>query len=272
MADQANGMDEAAARLDPGIHPEVEVLVRFHHGRVPDHEADAIAEHLSLCSHCAELLLDLVNFEDVSFEDTASAGESHGAAEDSHVSEDNVVNLAAEVEWRKLQSRLDKEGRVDEPRAIPAARRRQVWLAYGVAAGFFAMAVGLGLWALTLRSALTTLDAPQVNVQIVNLRPVGSLRSGDGVVATRSAALPGERIVVILNPSGLPSDIEHRVTLLRDGQEIWQGEGLRPSESENFYVSLPRSLLTPGRYTLTLAPSHGAMPDEATEFALEIEP
>lgn len=268
MEEQPQGRNMTAADLDldPGIHPEIELLVAYHHGRLAPGEADNLAEHLSLCDHCGDLLLDLGEFETDAFE--TDAAETGAAASDPASSAD----FAVERDWRSLSARLAEER--DEQPPMPARRpTRPPGVAYGLAAGFFAVAVGLSLWVLTLRSELTRLQAPQLNVPIVNLRPVGSLRSGDEAVEARAA---GDRFVVILNPSGEPADVEHRVRLLRaDGDvwnEIWSGTGLRPSDAGNFFLVLPRNLLPAGTYRLDVAPSLGAMEGEASEFDLEVGP
>jgi hypothetical protein len=53
---------ETTRRREGGGHPAPRQLTAYQAGTLPPPEADAIQEHLAVCRHCAELLLDLVAF------------------------------------------------------------------------------------------------------------------------------------------------------------------------------------------------------------------
>lgn len=251
-------MDQTASgrrqnqRPDPqdfgaGFHPDVEALVDYRHERLPTERREQVAEHVSLCDHCADLLLDLKDFEEDVDERT----------------ETGVADLRAERDVRALLAEMKSDRPVDRR---PSERR--VWVR-AIAAGFFAVSLGLGLWVQTLRNEIRELHSPQLNVPIVNLRPVGSLRSGG---ETSRARAEGQRIMVILNPSRLPADVDHRIRLLEAESEIWSASGLRPTEVGNFYLELPRSLVPPGTYRLVVEPAQAATPTEVSEYRLEVVP
>jgi hypothetical protein len=121
-----------------------------------------------------------------------------------------------------------------------------------------------------LGEALERALRPQVNVAVLTLSLERSTASGGEPARLRLA--PGVPwVVVSLEPSdpGFPS---YRATLRGPGgRPRWQGAGLTPSPEGLLSFSLPRSLLAPGDYTLTIEglPA-GRRPVPAGEFPFRV--
>jgi len=239
-----------------GEHLTPELLVGYHHERLPPEEADAVREHLAACPPCAELLLELVRF-----------GREEGEGEPSHRGGD-VTDLEAEADWRALRSRIaESEGPEAGARShdrVPG-KARPPYLAYGLAASLL-LIVGLGAWIAELREEVGTLREPQINLPIVNLYGEGFARGGADEGTVRDAE---ERFVVILNPPTFPAATEHRVEILTaEGQPVWSGRGLQRTEAGNFHLELSRRLLEPGQYRIRLFEGR----ESIAEFELRLAP
>lgn len=104
-------------------------------------------------------------------------------------------------------------------------------------------------------SELAELRRPQLNAPLYDVLPQEmTVRSAAGREVTRIELPPGKRsFTLILNGEGLPPypryDIEIR---RRGGKTVWRGRGLRQEGGGNFVLTLDRSFLGEGRYTLRL--------------------
>ncbi len=95
---------------------------------------------------------------------------------------------------------------------------------------------------------------PQINVSIVSLEPQGVNRGAPDQTATViKVPARAELFTVVLNVSGQAefSDYALQIANAR-GQVIWGGAGLRKSPENTFTLALPRSLLPAGRYRFRL--------------------
>ncbi len=109
---------------DSGPHTGLKALIAYREGRLPPAAREAVQEHLSLCSRCARLLLELRDFE-------AAAASTEAGAEP-----------LREEAWEALARRLPTA----PPAVHPAARRparRLPWSALGAAAAVLLAVVGL---------------------------------------------------------------------------------------------------------------------------------
>jgi Putative zinc-finger len=75
-------------------HLSVLELTAFREGEVSSEEAQRIADHLASCPECSGLLREIKEF----FQTPAMAAQQ------------TTVNIGAAADWKKLRSRLDKEG------------------------------------------------------------------------------------------------------------------------------------------------------------------
>lgn len=208
-------------------HPEVEELVAYHEGRVAADAAEALAEHLSVCGHCARLLLDLDSFPDLEPPAGTSDPSEHEVA----------------AAWRRLEAELPAPT-APSLAAIGASPRS--WGTLAAALGLVALGFGGG-W-LTRRGD----DAPRVNVPIVDLFAADAVRdAGAGNAVTVDPAADGWLLVLNLSEPALSGryDLE-----MRDEGDtlVWSATAVAPDSHGGFTVSLPRGWLAPGRYRIAV--------------------
>lgn len=116
-----------------GRHVGLKRLIAYRQGRLPAAEREALQEHLSLCTRCAELLLELRDFEAASAQGGAAGPEA----------------LRQEA-WDSLAQHLPRKG--SEIRPITSAARREAprrplrLSVYGLAAALLLAIVGLSVW------------------------------------------------------------------------------------------------------------------------------
>jgi hypothetical protein len=103
------------------------------------------------------------------------------------------------------------------------------------------------------RAAGGPVGEPQINVPVIDLEPLGSLRSESG--QSRSIELPANvtLVTLILTASNPEPEVEYALEI-RDGADrvTWQGSGLRRSPLRTFSVALPAKLLPAGDARLRL--------------------
>ena len=110
-----------------------------------------------------------------------------------------------------------------------------------------------------LKQQVDRLAAPQTNVAVVEVFPgTATLRSAqatEGIQVTIAAEATW--LVLLLNlektPTG-PAVVEVRDQTKR---VVWQGGGLRPSPLGGYTLAIPSSLLSSGRYAITLSTGEG---------------
>ncbi len=102
---------------------------------------------------------------------------------------------------------------------------------------------------------LAELRRPQLNAPIYDVLPQEmTVRSAEGAEITRVVLPPGERsFTLILNGGGLPPYPKYDMEIRgRGGKRVWRGTGLRQEGGGNFVITLDRSFLRDGRYSLKL--------------------
>lgn len=143
-----------------GQHPAVEVWRDYREKRLPEDQEDALQDHLVGCDWCQELVLDLVR------------GEDEG---------ENLASLETPASWRRLRSRLEKEG-VLPGKGLP------IWIGWAAAACFAAFLAAVGDdWAVRRRH-----QQPIVFEETETGEPRGAKRGPDEVILLsrgRSAAI-----------------------------------------------------------------------------------
>lgn len=97
-----------------------------------------------------------------------------------------------------------------------------------------------------LEKDLAQARQPQTNTPILSLSPERSAGGADPSHQIRLPATPGW--VVLSLELDAPEHDSYRVTLLREGREVWKSGGLEPNETDSLAVSLPTTLLNPGDY------------------------
>lgn len=230
----------------PDWHPVPQELVDYHESRLPPASDEKIRDHLVDCADCSALLLELADLKDKS-------GTTDGG----------VTDFATAAAWRRLRARLAAGGRTAPPAPSPWAWRTAAVLAVAT--------LGLGLWAAGLYRTVEELRAPQLELPIVNLEPVGSTRATEAA-ASLALAPGGARWVLILNlidDTDYPS--YHLELVGSDGSVRSTLEGLSKSSKGDFRLSLPRDFLAPGEYRAILSGVRGGDAEPIAEYALRIE-
>ncbi len=108
---------------------------------------------------------------------------------------------------------------------------------------------------------------PQVNLAIVDLRPIGDVVRGGAAEAAGLTA--GAVSAAILQPSHDETHKDHRLEAVdAAGNVVWSAEGLRRSAEGDFPVLLPA--LKPGAYTLRISALDGGKRVELETYQVRI--
>ncbi len=229
------------------MHPTSDQWLAYHRGEFADSEQERLQDHLARCSDCFDL----------------SAAAAAFAAPDEEPGAGGEVETTAQ--WRLLRPQLDPPS--PNVRKISDRPRRPSWrfrLPTTLAASFFLMLVGLGVWNLRLQSEREALRAPKPNPLTVELS------AGERLAAPASAekiltASSGPWLLVLHPADELPV---YRLAL-RDaasGKSLGSYE-LRPDENLALKIELPEGL-RPGHYRLELADGSGGEAGKVLETHL----
>jgi hypothetical protein len=160
----------AARRPRGEDHPTLQELVAYRAGELSAEGDDRIQEHLTQCRECAQLLLDLAEFEQF-----PPPPEEMGP-----------VDARAETAWQRLRSRLREEEEPEEEAPVLQHRSRPrvaLWrrpaIPWALAAGLALCVMGLGLRVGSLASRLAELSKPQA-VRVVTLESEEDTRRSGG--------------------------------------------------------------------------------------------
>jgi hypothetical protein len=215
----------AREELRDGEHVPMERLVAHHRGELTAPEASAVAGHLALCGDCTQRLLDAAEFLADDEEDTEAE--------------------EAEASRRPLQT-SQAGGLSGRPPLLSLSR--SLGFAYGLAAVFAMLALGLALFS---RGAGGP-PAPRPNEPAFDLASVESQR-GEVEETTVPLSTPDSSAYLILNPPAPPTARRHGVRFRRtDGRVAWQDESFVPQALGTFRLRLPAGALPPGSYTIEL--------------------
>ncbi len=184
----------AARRPREGNHPDLGELVAYRAGELSAEEDDRIQEHLTRCRECAQLLLDLAEFEQFP----------------PPPKDETPVDARAEAAWQRFRAQLGETGEEDEETAPPILRPRPpvpFWrrpaLPWALAAVLALCVVGLWRQAGILQREVEERSAPQAVSQVVTLEPEDDGTRGGG--EEKPPVHKGERVAYDLSP---PSDPE----------------------------------------------------------------
>jgi hypothetical protein len=114
--------------------------------------------------------------------------------------------------------------------------------------------------------------APELNVPIYDLyaRNFSRRSGGDTELNRIKAPAAANSLVLILNGEGLASSPSYRIEILGDkGRTIWRGKGLQKGHLGNLTVTVDRTLLPNGTYSLKLFGPEGTY--SLGEYLLRIE-
>lgn len=274
----------ARARRDLGPHPTPEQLAAYHAGELPEDEVEKIQDHLALCHECAELLLDLADFED-----PAPPAAIPGLTE-----------ADVDAAWQDLKARLAGQPAPERP-AVPAEitastkpaepvpkpppenvvplQRKDSggpsWkIGYGLAAMFAIAAVGLGIWAGALQRQVRETGGPQVATALVSLDPKDQgTRSGD---ETRPSVQNPLSVTLYLDR--VPDAPSYQVEILPDedsAKPLWKSGSIKApldQDSDFLTVTLRGGFLNPGSYLFRVRNLGGDADGRTTDFSFKTSP
>ncbi|HEV3077691.1 MAG TPA: zf-HC2 domain-containing protein [Thermoanaerobaculia bacterium] len=233
----------AQAHPDSSVHPLMDTVIDYFHGRLDPEAMESVQEHLARCQACAALVLDL---------------ESFSAAELSAPEDAAAGRLLA----RGVRQRL----RADRWRAVTALAAALL-----IAALVPLVLVSIGGRRQAAPPAASRL-LPEANLLIASLIPRSSLRGG--AETNRLGLAPGHRLVGLVLTSGEISGARDFSLALVDssGRQALVLHGLRPTPTGTFNVGLPAGLLPPGRYQLRLTALRNGAPSAVETYDLEVGP
>jgi hypothetical protein len=262
--DEAVGAVGAELGSDGTEHPSARELTAYHHGELPPEDTERIRDHLALCRHCADLVLDFASFGEPEAE-AVEGGEGLPAV------------------WESLRSRLGDE-KPSPATVIPFPRRAPPRLPRSTLIAASLLAAVFGGWTIfrwqseaataerlaraeariaELERDRDELVEPQLLVPVADLFPPSYQRGSDEVP---TLGVPrAARIFVLqlhLADPGTHPDYSLRI-VSADGEEIWSGTGLRQTSAGHFRIALPRRLLPAGRYGIEL---YGASEGQRTRL------
>jgi len=219
---------------NPAGHPDPDRLYAYQANELTPEEDLEIQEHLAVCGHCTELLLDIQRFTAPPAEEEADLSEFEQAAG-----------------WRQLRARLDQDGffnRSRRPRSQVAAM-----------AAIFALAIlGLTIYSLTRR--------PETRLTY-SLDPFGNTR-GEASQKIDEIKLPA---TLLLRWQSSTRYEEYRAEIQnRDGGNVRRFPGLRQDPTFHVELKLDRSDLSPGEYQLDLVGLRDGRSEEVEEYRFRI--
>jgi hypothetical protein len=229
----------AREELRGAEHPSTSRLIAYYRGEIPPPEAAVIAEHLSLCEECTSIALDVAEF----------------FADDDEEEEATPADL--EASWQELRAAAPRAlerrpapvSALTPPRTIP--RRsivRSLAFAYGVAAAFAAVSIGLVLF-----HGRSPAPRPQVNAGLYDLTSSGSERGEGAQVTLIRFQSSGASALLILNPAVVANSARYGVRIRRaDRAVVWRSEDLELQAPGAFHLSLTAGALPSGRYAVEL--------------------
>ncbi len=242
MNDDTADVDRLFARLaaegahrDPDDHPAPEKLSAYLANELSPEEDNVLQEHLTQCTLCTELLLDLQRFLELPAEDLPREG---------------VADFETVAGWRELKGRMGEGAKVGEVSKPGRLRRTfgSLKVAYGLAAVLALAVVGLTLHTMPPRQEPSPADA-----ESVFLPSSMGVRGGDGLEKTvefRSSQRAKVPLVFeTLEGSAFP---RYRLKIRRrSGHEVLRHEDIERSD-EGLTWKLAPDTLADGHYDIEL--------------------
>jgi len=121
--------EEGRQRNDPEEHPDPETLTAYQANELSPEEDERIQDHLAVCGHCTELLLDLEEF-----------------LQPEVVTEEAASDFEAAADWRRLRAAAEeaqKPGRPVHRDGGDKRTLRSLRIFQALAAGLGTLVVGL---------------------------------------------------------------------------------------------------------------------------------
>lgn len=232
-------LSDERPRRDPDDHPVPEKLSAYLANELSAEEDGIIQEHLTQCTVCSELLLDLQRFLEPPAEDLPREG---------------VADFETVAGWRELRGRRGEGAKpVDVSR--PGRLRRvlgSLRAAYGLAAVLLVGLLGISVYSLHLRKDLAKAFPVYLHDSSHNRGPEEKAIPR-GSFATLTLEEPPETQVT------LPK-YRAEIRDLRDARAVRSPAPLSFTPGEGFGMTLSTSGLRPGHYEIIVHSSDSPIP------------
>jgi len=238
MSDEIQDLDEMLGflaedgrqRRDPEEHPSPEELSAYQANELTPEEDERIQDHLAVCQHCTELLLDLEEF----LQPPAVVAEP-------------AADFEAAADWKRLREGMGPGiGTSEAPRASAPERRNdrvmkslRMYRALAAVLGFIA----LGLtWQISHRS-----HWPPLALQKQKTLDFSSVRGGSKPAET--LRLP-YALRFYLGPKD--AGFQYRIEISDSEKLVYSAGPYGKEELENLVLPLDSGRLPPGNYTVSV--------------------
>jgi len=231
-AEDLRGPSTPEALPDPEEHPDPDRLYAYQAGELTLEEDLEIQEHLAVCGHCTELLLDVQSF---------TAPPAPGEA--------GLSEFERAAGWHQLRARLDRDG------FFSGRLHKHRFTA--VAAVFLVAVLGLSIYSLTRK------EEP---LNAATLDPLDSHRGGPSEI--EEVKLP---VWLVLQSQAETSYPEYRAEI-RDleGRTIRKIPRLHQNVAFEVKLKLYRGDLPPGEYRLDLLGLRSGRPEKVGVYGFRI--
>ncbi|MDP9121769.1 MAG: zf-HC2 domain-containing protein [Acidobacteriota bacterium] len=251
---------EARAGVD---HLAPETLAAYRAAELPPGEAERVRDHLAICRHCADLLLDLGSFEDP------------GAGAPADPAETAAAEAALDAVWRKIEAR---QATAPPPPTTPARQGGGPWrplttsplTTYALAAGLAACLVGFPLW-------IAHRDRSQPAPPILRLASLGAARGLHPVTADSAPRYPLATLRLNAPATILELDLSagrafprYQVEILDARARIRSPANWRQATPQMFLVVLTREQLPPGDHRIRVTGLENGQATRLADFPLRI--
>lgn len=232
-----------------GPHPDLESLLAYRAGTLPQETEQSVRDHLVGCRDCTRGLLDLADFQEAGQEPPSS-----------------VADLASVAAWRDFKTRLAESGR-------PAGQRYPRVL-YPLAASLLLGVAALSFWVAGLRATnaelrrdVAELSAVQVNPPLFYLDEA-TRSDGAGVLVELSPQQPYFLVFAVPGTTTGYSTFEAELTDA-SGQVVWRAEsGLSDADTLRFVFH--RDQFPPGDYRMRVYGVDGGHKELANDELLSL--
>jgi hypothetical protein len=236
-----------------------DVMTRAAAGELSRSERGMIADHLAVCSDCAQEYRILRRLKpsvttQLGWARRLISGFSTGPAAYAFAAALLIVSLACAVwvitlrrENARMTARLEEQlSNRDQISQSLAETRRQLEEVMG-------RAEEQQKEIAEMRRSLDDLSQPQVNVPFADLE-LQDVRGGAGRGVSTVTAPPGANLFLLfLHVAGGPTFSDYALEISdAQGRRVWRARGLRRSQEDTFTVALQRRLFPAGQYRLSL--------------------
>jgi hypothetical protein len=236
-----------------------DVMTRAAAGELSRSERGMIADHLAICSDCAQEYRILRQLKpsvttQLGWPRRLIGGFSTGPAAYAFAAALLVVSLACAVwvitlrrENARMTARLEEQlSNRDQISQSLAETRRQL-------EEVMRRAEEQRKEITEMRRSLDDLSQPQVNVPFADLELQDVRGGAGGGVSTVRAPAGANLFLLFLHVAGGPTFSDYALEISdAQGRRVWRARGLRRSQEDTFTVSLQRRLFPAGQYRLSL--------------------